>query len=134
MREILFRGKDFSGTLSHPWIFGSLDTTEKEYPSIIYLDRFGNRCRVFVDPKTVGQYTGLTDKNGNKIFEGDILKNIESDEIIYICYSGCSFRYSYNNSIYGYGVDDIEEGILTDEFEVIGNIHDNPELLLNYNK
>lgn len=137
MREILFRGKDFSGTLSHSWIFGSLDTTEKECPSIIYLDRFGNRCRIFVDPKTVGQYTGLTDKNGKKIFEGDILKNIENDgsgEIVDIYYGGCSFRYSYNNSIYGYVVDDIEEGIITDEFEVIGNIYDNPELLLNYNK
>lgn len=128
MREILFRGKDLSGVLNRSWIFGSLDTTEKEHPSIIYLDRFGNRCRISVDPKTVGQYTGLTDKNGKKIFEGDILKNIESDEIVDICYSGCSFRYSYNNSIYGYSVDDIEDGILTDEFEVIGNIYDNPEL------
>nr|DAG65232.1 MAG TPA: YopX protein [Bacteriophage sp.] len=128
MRQILFRGKDLSGVLDHSWIFGSLDTTEKEYPSIIYLDRFGNRCRISVNHKTVGQYTGLTDKNGKKIFEGDILKNIESGEIVDICYSGCSFRYSYNNSIYGYGVDDIEKGIVTDEFEVIGNIHDNPEL------
>ena len=127
MREIIFRGKDFSGVINHSWLFGSLDTTEKEYPSIIYLDRFGNRCRVFVAPKTVGQYTGLTDKNGKKIFEGDILKNIESNGIVAICYGGCSFCYSYNGTIYG--IDDSETGLEMNEWEIIGNIHDNPELL-----
>lgn len=127
MREILFRGKSFSGVINHSWLFGSLDTTEKECPSIIYIDRFGNRCRVFLDPKTVGQYTGLTDKNGKKIFEGDILKNIESNEIVAICYGGCSFCYSHNGTIYG--IDDSETGLEMNEWEVIGNIHDNPELL-----
>lgn len=127
MREILFRGKSFSGVINHSWLFGSLDTTEKECPSIIYIDRFGNRCRVFLDPKTVGQYTGLTDKNGKKIFEGDILKNIESNEIVAICYGGCSFCYSYNGTIYG--IDDSETGLEMNEWEIIGNIHDNPELL-----
>lgn len=127
MREILFRGKSFSGVINHSWLFGSLDTTKKECPSIIYIDRFGNECRVFLDPKTVGRYTGLTDKNGKKIFEGDILKNIESNEIVAICYGGCSFCYSHNGTIYG--IDDSETGLEMNEWEVIGNIHDNPELL-----
>lgn len=124
MREILFRGKrkDNGG-----WAYGNYAVTDSSGKQHFI---FQNKAFEFeVDPKTVGQYTGITDKNGKKIFEGDILKNIESDEIVDICYSGCSFRYSYNNSIYGYGVDDIEDGILTDEFEIIGNIYDNPELL-----
>lgn len=136
MRETLFRGnrKD-----NGKWAYGYLyirNGGQYEISFYSFYSKYFDSERFTYDviPETVGQYIGLTDKNGKKIFEGDILKNIESDEIIYICYSGCSFRYSYNNSIYGYGVDDIEEGILTDEFEVIGNIHDNPELLLNYNK
>lgn len=128
MREILFRGKDFSGTLSHSWIFGSLDTTEKEYPSIIYLDRFGNRCRIFVDPKTVGQYVGLTDKNGKKIFEGDIVERLWLGE-------KHIYRIHYDSDIASFiGADIYSEGFTTFdydacEFEVIGNIYDNPELL-----
>lgn len=133
MREILFRGKRKD---NGKWAYGYLYIRNDGQYEISFYSKYFDFERFTYDviPETVGQYIGLTDKNGKKIFEGDILKNIESDEIIDICYSGCSFRYSYNNSIYGYGVDDIEEGILTDEFEIIGNIYDNPELLLNYNK
>ena len=49
MREILFRGKDF-GVINHSWCFGSLDTTEDDRAIIIYPDRFGNKCRIIVDP------------------------------------------------------------------------------------
>lgn len=133
MREILFRGKrKDNGKWAYKYLYIRNDG---QYEISFYSKYFDfERFTYDVIPETVGQYIGLTDKNGKKIFEGDILKNIESDEIIDICYSGCSFRYSYNNSIYGYGVDDIKEGLLTDEFEIIGNIYDNPELLLNYNK
>ncbi len=139
MREILFRGKDFPGTLSHSWVFGSLDTTEKEYPSIIYLDRFGNRCRIFVYPKTVCQYTGLTDKNGKKIFEGDVV-TYEDAEADYEGYHDNVFincgkveilardgiQFTNRQTV---DMDDLYESDIMVNCEIIGNIYDNPELL-----
>ena len=121
MREILFRGKDFSGVINHNWCFGSLDTTENDRTIIIYFDRFGNKCRIFVDPSTIGEYTGLKDKNGKKVFEGDILKA----EIWWeqggcyphteTCFIEATFPNMYKNYF--------------EKFEVVGNIYDNPELL-----
>ncbi len=121
MREILFRGKDFSGVINHNWCFGSLDTTENDRTIIIYFDRFGNKCRIFVDPSTIGEYTGLKDKNGKKVFEGDILKA----EIWWeqggcyphteTCFIEATFPNMYKNHF--------------EKLEVVGNIYDNPELL-----
>lgn len=131
MREILFRGKDFSGVINHSWCFGSLDTTEDDRAIIIYSDRFGNKCRIIVNPKTVGQYTGLKDKNGTKIFEGDIVKRFLLGKM-YI------FQIVYDNGLtsfigqagikfttFDYDPAEFDSA----EFEVVGNIHDNPELL-----
>lgn len=131
MREILFRGKDLSGVLTRSWIFGSLDTTENEYTIMIYADRFGNKCRIFVDPKTVGQYTGLTDKNGKKIFEGDILRRAyHPHEDVAIEWSDGSFRFREVNKPKDYGyscVCCIQNAV--SRLKIIGNIYDNPELL-----
>ena len=70
MREILFRGKRAD---NGEWVEGTLYQIGKEQNPFIMLV---NRCAESheVDPATVGQYTGLTDKNGTKIFEGDIVK------------------------------------------------------------
>lgn len=131
MREILFRGKDFSGVINHSWCFGSLDTTEDDRAIIIYPDRFGNKCRIIVDPKTVGQYTGLKDKNGTKIFEGDVVKRFLLGKM-YI------FQIGYDNGLASFigqaGIkfttfDYDSAEFASAEFEVVGNIHDNPELL-----
>lgn len=133
MREILFRGKDF-GVINHIWCFGSLDTTEDDRAIIIYPDRFGNKCRIIVDPKTVGQYTGLKDKNGTKIFEGDIVKRFLLGKM-YI------FQIGYDNGLTSFTSFIGQAGIKfttfdcdpaefdSAEFEVVGNIYDNPELL-----
>lgn len=131
MREILFRGKDFSGVINHSWCFGSLDTTENDRAIIIYPDRFGNKCRIIVDPKTVGQYTGLKDKNGTKIFEGDVVKRFLLGKM-YI------FQIGYDNGLASFigqaGIkfttfDYDSAEFASAEFEVVGNIYDNPELL-----
>lgn len=129
MREILFRGKDFSGVINHNWCFGSLDTTENDRAIIIYSDRFGNKCRIFVDPSTVGEYTGLKDKNGKRIFEGDIVttKHNEHNNAYSIIYAE-EFA-----TFIGRDKDNFNFTTLScldsSQLEVIGNIHDNPELL-----
>lgn len=134
MRTILFRGKEFSGVLNHAWVVGSLDMNEKEIPSIRFLDSFENKCAIFVNPSTIGEYTGFTDPYGRKIFEGDILKIITPD------YEYITKVYSEKNTLcvdvgnqekictpIGLAVD-----IWNDEcfnLKVVGNIFDNPELL-----
>lgn len=139
MREILFRGKDFSGVLNRSWIFGSLDTTENENIIMIYPDRFGNKCQIFIDPKTVGQYTGLTDKNGKKIFEGDVLRvkghdydyNLDFDYTTTVFLVYHELCVAVRSNIFDFLPIDFayktwhEMGC---DIEVIGNIHDNPEL------
>lgn len=121
MREILFRGKSKK---SERWIYGfygeKRDTHEQQ------IIRKNDCCCIIVIPETVGQYTGLTDKNGTKIFEGDIVTVFLKDgtEKGYIRYreAGCRFQFMGDKCI-GYNIDN------TTDFEVIGNIYDNPELL-----
>lgn len=118
MREILFRGKR---KLGNEWIEGSLHT-EKFIDDEEYLCCEICQCDVY--PETVGQYTGLTDKNGKKIFEGDICqhRSYYSDNIVIsvVTYTDGQFL----------AMPDKNSGFnLSDKLEVIGNIHDNPELL-----
>ena len=122
MREILFRGID-EGT--NEWVYGFyFEKTadfggEKRY--YIFDDKTITRYNVF--PKTVGQYTGLTDKNGAKIFEGDIVR-WDGTEISQIRYCEGVYRLCNADGYYGVSVHNHYSYI-----EAIGNIHDNPELL-----
>lgn len=78
-----------------------------------------------VDFETVGQYTGLTDKNGKKIFEGDIVSITDINEKFICVWEKHNFEYEFQSKTMSFGIC----GVHKDEIEVIGNIHDNPELL-----
>lgn len=125
MREILFRGKR---TNNGEWIKGSLCTTiplDEDFYTVSYFDFEGYYIEEKVIPETVGQFTGLTDSNGKKIFEGDIVqahfRTNHSKQIFRVTFDDGMFI--FNNRYVKLPVREIY-GI-----KVIGNIHDNPELL-----
>ena len=136
MREILFRGQVI-GSLK--WVegfyFREAGNFIKELPSAVSTETH----MVYED--TVGQYTGLTGKNGTKIFEGDILEsrtseNKEDWKIWKVCFENGSFAFdSVRKSIKSRRKFKHEQNLLcVEEIEFyglvkIGNIHDNPELL-----
>lgn len=127
MREILFRGKRKD---NGEWVYGSL-LCHKGFS--IFDECFKNW--VSVEGKTVGQYTGLTDNNGEKIFEGDVFEHggstfcePERFEVGYFDASFCH-RNVTKQSKYWNSFADGEFGLCGEWCTVIGNIHDNPELL-----
>ena len=126
-REILFRGKRSNGE----WAYGSLVVLGNTDPAIYYevgkgLVKQLDWC--YVSPDTVGQYTGLTDKNGVKIFKGDVVIIGEKLKAKVIYYDG-AFRMQSEFS--PTPIDTTDMGYMMREFSVrvIGNIHDNPELI-----
>ena len=137
MREILFRGKRVD---NGEWVEGHYADepyTKNTYNRGYILENEKDLFAKPVDLRTVGQYTGLTDKNGRKIFEGDII-HLEYSQVFFggvyfgeytaeVSYKkGCFIADGTNNG------DEIETplfGFDNDELEIIGNIHDNPELL-----
>lgn len=133
MREILFRGKRED---NREWVEGSLsleygEATQDGNRKVDYRI-LGMRCDCdYVIPETVGQYTGLTDKKGKKIFEGDIVKDHESGLYGEVVFATAQDGF---DGMSGFMVDDINDGLQNYNgfwhlVEIIGNIHDNPELL-----
>lgn len=129
MRKILFRGKRVD---NGEWIEGFYaHSGEKKYILIDNDIVVGYLAMKEVNPDTIGQYTGLTDNNGTKIFEGDIIKCISRFDAkdMVVIFETAEFhlvdcqRYKNYMECCGYK----QFGTL--ETEVIGNIHDNPELL-----
>lgn len=116
MREVLYRGKRVD---NGEWVYGSYyHCCGTAYgATFIVVNDFGF---IEVIPHTVGQYTGITDKNGIKIFEGDIVKSKHNARgVVEWQKAECSFLVN---------VGDDWDTMDDCEWEVIGNIHDNPEI------
>lgn len=133
MREIKFRGKTVD---TGNWVYGSYqaDVVLIGKHTIIYLDYDGYYCEEEVIPETIGQYTGLEDKNGREIYEGDIVRiwggeycqgYWEVAEIGEVVFEEYSFGIKSNGRFHPFNIAfdyDLE-------IKVIGNIYENPELL-----
>lgn len=133
MREILFRGKRLD---NEKWVEGHLVVCKNNGRSFITeLIEVDEDSWLYweVNPNTVGQYTGLTDKNGNKIFEGDIIRCNNRVEVYIglvdwdICNPSMCIRYTSEKGFDHIEYDFIICGNMT--IEILGNIHDNPELM-----
>lgn len=136
MREFLFRGKLIGPNCKGKWSYGCLKIWSIGDVDIVATSPDDTVVGIYgrVDSETVGQYTGLKDKNGNRVFEGDIIKYIESGLVGIVKFGVYGFNKDYGyyiewiNDYYGLLRKDIlywiEEGAI-----VVGNIHDNPELL-----
>ena len=131
MREILFRGKR---THNGEWVYGDFvrGNERKSLRDSIFV--YDSETQSFndyeINPSTLGQYTGLTDKNGKRIFEGDIAKVLQGKDkdIAYVGFENGAFMLYpktgniYERTLWEYWYNDWD-------VEVIGNITDNPELL-----
>lgn len=124
-REILFRGK----TKKNDWVYGFYVKNSRGecliVQDLLHVDGAEYNSDEFeIIPESVGQFIGLTDKNGAKIFEGDVLKSNQWGTLVIVWISenacfGCFHpKTGLHPNIFGY-----------QEAEIIGNIHDNPELI-----
>lgn len=136
MREIKFRGKSAlsieemeSKGIEHEnrWIYGSLIENGK-YPVIVsgFLevndDYLVHEMFCSVEKESIGQYTGLKDKNGTDIYEGDIVRHATDEGVYKVVFEDGGF---YVKNLFEYDFQTIDEYPL----EVIGNTYKNPELL-----
>lgn len=128
MREILFRGKGaFSCT--NIWHEGGIALYDNTFPVIIRYTVRGEIARFMVTSETLGQFTGFTDKNGRRIWEDDILRFMTDDgtpalyRVVWDALNGAwACKYLDGNGQFPVAG-------FCELTEVVGNVHDNPELL-----
>ena len=129
MREILFRGKHSEKSM---WDYGDLYIDHDKVYIGMRETMHGVRVHGEVIPDTIGQYTGLTDKNGKKIFEGDIVHmnskkfGLSGHGVVVYRNGGFAIDDRKRNRLYPF----MQNGQYNaGEYRVDGNIHDNPELI-----
>ena len=142
MREILYRGKLVQ---NGAWVYGyyckmgettyAFEEDYQKYPVKTFHmiaqesmtdSGLPNKLRLYeIDPETVGQYTGKNDRNAKKIFEGDILRNDSTGEIVSVWWDEdhCCFVCR------GGEVSPVQVGSVSYQSTIIGNVHENPEIL-----
>ena len=121
-REILFRGKRIDNS---EWVYGDFLKSYCVYVGYEASSAIYDGKRFYeVITETIGQFTGLTDKNGKEIFEGDIYNMGDKNILYVVVWRDCGLIGKQLGSTSYAGVEYWKEKI-----EIIGNIHDNPELL-----
>lgn len=138
MREIKFRGKTQEGE----WVYGSLCTNPYDDDDVEIVDH----SEVFLPresvlPDTIGQYTGLKDANGTEIYEGDLVKSAFSERVVgMVAWNTNGYFYILESFFINEDYEEQDRRPLGEmlrlsientpcNFTVIGNIHDNPELM-----
>lgn len=134
MRTIKFRGKRIDNFL---FVTGDISV----HPDTIFITDNISRTISIVHSDSIGQFTGLFDKNGVEIYEGDILLDVEFDEngndisgkfpVIYDTYK-CQFSIDNSFKKDGSNLVNLVEYFGIENLEVIGNIHDNAEMLFSF--
>ena len=139
MREILFRGKRLD---NGEWVYwngiGLVTTHTGKYYKAVVRRRYGEtyfyhayQLMGLVDKNTIGQYTGLKDRNGKRIFEGDIVHCVAriDDANCVVIFEDGEFRFVPERNYKTYTTGMGYHALRCFDKEIVGNIHDNPELL-----
>lgn len=131
MRTIKFRGKSILDDSDRKWLYGDLSTDRLKEGKCTIWDENNPFSGYYVDPETVGQFTGLLDKNGGEIYEGDVLQYTDEKGKNYcrevVCNDGAFCQKIYMETLKTAYTPLRNHDLKL--WQIVGNIHDNPELL-----